>query len=504
MGVRKDWPILKNIIEKAINSISQEEKDRISQRWIRVEFETGVDIALVRRWSFGLGTGALFLFVFFFMWNRRLQKEISAKEAAEKALKENEEKLRNIVENSTNLFYAHTADHEIIYISPQCRRFLQCEPEEAMIRWTEFATDNTLNRKGFELTEKAILTGKRQPPYDLELVGKKGGKIIVEVREAPIVKDGKTVAIVGSLTDITERKQAEEALKEQTKTINDILDKAADGICVGHNISEEPFVRFTHWNPRMKEITGYTIEEINQLGWYQSMYPDPEIRQKAVERMSRMRLGDDIKAEEWIITTKDQEQKALSISTSVLKENQGSVSVLAIMQDVSERRKYEDQLIASRKEWEDIFQAIGQPTVILDLKHGILKANQEALALTDLTENQIRGKKCFDIFHVANRPPDSCPMEKLLSKGTSEAVEMEMDAFGGTFLVSCTPIFDNDGSIEKIIHIATDITRIKKLEAELRHSQKMEAIGTLAGGIAHEFNNMLGIIIGNAELAVGS
>lgn len=124
-------------------------------------------------------------------------------------LHESEEKMRNILENSTNLFYSHTANHEIIYVSPQCQEFLQCEPEEAMIRWTEFATDNPINEKGYELTNTAIETGKRQQPYELEIRGKKGKVIIVEVREAPIVKNGKTVSMVGSLTDITERKKAE-------------------------------------------------------------------------------------------------------------------------------------------------------------------------------------------------------------------------------------------------------------------------------------------------------
>ena len=210
MGIRKDWPVFERIIEKAMASISQEEKDRISRRWIRVEFDTVLYGPLFRRWALGLGLGGALMFTLFFMWNRRLRKEILDKEAAESALRESEEKLRNIVENSTNLFYAHTVDHQIIYISPQCREFLQCEPEEAMVLWTAFATDNPINQRGLELTETAIKTGIRQQPYELELVGKKGRKIVVEVREAPIQKDVRTVAIVGSLTDVTHRKKTEQ------------------------------------------------------------------------------------------------------------------------------------------------------------------------------------------------------------------------------------------------------------------------------------------------------
>ena len=136
--------------------------------------------------------------------------DITEREQAEDALSESEEKLRNIVENSTNLFYSHTPDHQLTFLSPQTQQFFDCPPEDAMGIWMQLATDNPSNAKGLEITEKAIRTGERQPPYELELIGKKGRKIRVEVNEAPVLRDGKTVAIVGALTDITERKRAEE------------------------------------------------------------------------------------------------------------------------------------------------------------------------------------------------------------------------------------------------------------------------------------------------------
>ncbi|MGQ0534761.1 MAG: PAS domain S-box protein [Methanobacteriota archaeon] len=146
-------------------------------------------------------------------------RDISERKRAEAALRASEERLRDIVEHSTNLFYAHTPDHRLTYVSPQTRQFFDCEPEEALTLWTEFATENPVNRLGLELTERAIATGARQPIYELELVGKKGRTIWVEVNEAPIVKDGETIAIVGALTDITERKRAETALQEKNRVV---------------------------------------------------------------------------------------------------------------------------------------------------------------------------------------------------------------------------------------------------------------------------------------------
>ena len=136
---------------------------------------------------------------------------------AEEALRASEQRLRDIIEHSTNLFYSHTPEHVLTYISPQTRQFLDCEPEEALVRWTEFATDNPVNEAGFQSTQRAIATGERQPVYPLELVGKQGRTIWVEVNEAPVVRGGRTVAIVGGLTDITERQKLEQQLRQAQK-----------------------------------------------------------------------------------------------------------------------------------------------------------------------------------------------------------------------------------------------------------------------------------------------
>lgn len=98
------------------------------------------------------------------------------------------------------------------FISPQATEVLGYELEELMSHWTNYITDNPINEKAIEYTRKAIETGKRQPTYELEMRRKDGRKLLVEAREAPVVENGKVVSIVGSLTDITDRKQAESEL----------------------------------------------------------------------------------------------------------------------------------------------------------------------------------------------------------------------------------------------------------------------------------------------------
>jgi PAS domain S-box-containing protein len=108
------------------------------------------------------------------------------------------------------------------------------------------------------------------------------------------------------------------------------------------------------WNERAEEITGYTMDEINRLGWSQIMYPDPQLQQKAVERMERMRAGDDLVAEEWEITRKDGLTRMLAISTSVIVTEGDKRHVLALMHDITEEKK-------SRKQREDFLKSFQHP-----------------------------------------------------------------------------------------------------------------------------------------------
>ncbi len=126
---------------------------------------------------------------------------------------------------------------------------------------------------------------------------------------------------------------------------------------------------------------------------------------------------------------------------------------------------------AALKQWEDIFQAIGHPTFILRPDHSIIAYNKAVAALIGKSAKQLIGKKCCDIFHQKDVPPENCPMEKLLRSGHFETVEMVMEAVGRTFLVSCTPVFDKTGALDRIIHIATDITEQKNIQEKLHEKE---------------------------------
>ncbi len=175
-------------------------------------------LAPIRRVQWILGAVAaavLFPLMGFLLWSSvRLRREWSDAQSQRARAEEAEQKLRDIVEHSTNLFYAHAGDLVMTYLSPQAKAYVGCDPADVPVAWTEFLTDNPVNRKGLALTRQAIETGRPQSPYEMELKAKDGRTLWVAVHEAPVVRDGKTIAVVGSLTDITERKRAE-AIRDQ-------------------------------------------------------------------------------------------------------------------------------------------------------------------------------------------------------------------------------------------------------------------------------------------------
>jgi len=158
----------------------------------------------------------------------------------------------------------------------------------------------------------------------------------------------KTVALQRRIeeleAELVELERMRQLLHEEHSFRKGVIERAAEGICVCHAIPEYPFVQFTLWNPRMEGITGYSMEQINRLGWYQSIYPDPEIQEKARQRMSKMRDGEDLVYERWEITRADGEKRTVGISTSILTTHDNQIHVLALMQDVTDEERYRRQI----------------------------------------------------------------------------------------------------------------------------------------------------------------
>ena len=126
-------------------------------------------------------------------------------------------------------------------------------------------------------------------------------------------------------------RRAEEALSREAAFRESIIDRAGEGLCVGRRLTYFPFVLFTVWNRRMHQITGYSMEDINRKGWFDTLYPDLKCQQAAKERMNAVRRGNDQFSEESEITCANGEKRAVLVSTTMITKESEEPSVLMII-----------------------------------------------------------------------------------------------------------------------------------------------------------------------------
>ncbi len=179
------------------------------------------------------------------------------------------------------------------------------------------------------------------------------------------------------------------------------------------------------------------------------------------------------------------------------KAGQYRVAIL----DISDRKELEVKLLKSKQEWEKTFDAIEDIITIQDKDRRIVRANKAAHDNFQVAPGGLNGRYCYEVLWGVEQPCQNCPFRlETLKEGKISSVDITQQHLGKIFNVTSAPIMDQNGEPAFIVHIVKDITAEKQIEEELFQIRKMKAVGTLAGGIAHHFNNILAIILGYADL----
>lgn len=174
---------------------------------------------------------------------------------------------------------------------------------------------------------------------------------------------------------------------------------------------------------------------------------------------------------------------------------------------IQERIRTSRALERAKQEWEQTFDAVPDLIAIIDTNHKILRVNRAMARKCGTTPSDLVGRHCFEVMHGGTCPPAFCLHNQVLTAPAEYSGEIHEPLLNGIYDVTVSPLYHPDGSVRASVHVARDITRRKRaeqererLEEQVRHAERLHAVGTLAGGVAHDFNNILAVITGYGHI----
>ena len=341
-----------------------------------------------------------------------------------------------------------------------------------------------------------------QYTLEIDLRRKSGVTRTAAMRVAQTVWNGKAAFIV-SLRDITKRKQMEKALKESETEYRQLIDTLNEGIW---KMDAEGYTTFV--NPRMAEMLGYAVREM--VGIHLFDFLDDEWVEDAKTKLKRLHEGI---REQHEFTFKNQNGEPVNVlvNASPIFDDQGNYDgTLAGVTDISLLKNAEEVLRERETFLNTLLEAIPIPVFYKDKEGRYLGFNKAFEGFFGETRERLIGKTVFDIS-----PPELAEIyhtrdNELIEKGETQTYESQVKNVDGQLrdvIFNKAAFTNRKGKIGGLIGGILDITEQKtaekereKMQAQLHQAQKMESVGRLAGGVAHDFNNKLGVILGYAEM----
>lgn len=446
-----------------------------------------------------------------FLQTHCVLEDISAKREHEIRLAESERKYRMLAENLPDVVYRMSLPRGIYeYVSPASKTIFGYEPEEWYTNPLLIADILPPEWQGyFEEKWRNLLEGKVDPFYEYQVIHKSGKlKWIHQRNVGQYDETGKIVAIEGVVTDITERQEVLEKLQKSEKALegsNRDL-KLAQRIAnvgnwhfdqaVGTPVWSEEVFRIYERDPALGPYALADYQNIYQGEYFERFH---DAISRAIEK------GEPYDIELQLVVPSGKIKWINAICEPEKARGEQGHKLHGTIQDITVRKEAEEALKESEQRFKRIIERSPLPMVISDHNQDILFFNDKFTELFGYTLDDVQtAEQWWKTVYPDEeyRKTVQLSWRRAIEKAQSENREIEMQQFYFT---------TKEGSRRAVefymvpmgdigLSIMRDITEKRQLEEKLHQAQRLESIGNLAGGIAHEFNNILSIIMGNNEL----
>jgi PAS domain S-box-containing protein len=340
--------------------------------------------------------------------------------------------------------------------------------------------------------------GEGTEGYDTIRFGRDGRRVDVSLTVFPVRdKAGAVVAVSGIHRDISERKRAEEALRQGEARFRTVVETIPVAIRIYHG------ERIVLANQANSVLTGYSPEEVLAPGFLQRVV-HPEELPGLESREERRRRNKPVNRHfDCRIVRKDGEVRWAENDVVEIMFD-GRPATLSVSIDVTERKLAEEAMRESRALLEGIMDGTTDAIYVKDLQGVYVMANAATEEVVGKSVEEILGKDDHSLFPAAEARAVMDGDRRTMESGSTRTYEEEATGADGqrrTYLATKGPVFDTGGKVVGMFGVSRDITERKLMEAALLQSQKFESLGELAGGLAHDFNNLFTVILGNSALA---
>lgn len=407
--------------------------------------------------------------------NADLQREIRERRKAEIALQESEERLRTLMEKIPNGISVISAKGKILYFNPAFSKMFGYSSEEMRDRHPyNFMHPDDSHRAAERI--QALLKGEPESPSEYRILHKNGGIIPVEVYSR-LIQYKENPAVLSVVIDITERKQAEEALKLSEERYRTLVEQAAEGILVANEAGWHIDV-----NTSGCKMLGYSREEILKLH-VTDLYL-PEDLAKYPPGIEELRKGAILRVERKL---KCKDGSALLVEASAKMLPDGRIQ--AIIRDIAERKVAEEALKKERDRAQRYLDVAGAIFVLIGRDEKVQLINKKGCEILGYEEKRILRRNWFDHFLPETiREPIRNNFRLLLSGSIDNFEYFENPVktrSGEERIIAWHNILltDENGDILGTLSSGEDITERKKAEGALRESEQRYALAVEAGKV---------------------